>query len=169
MQDVILTYFNAEKATGLLLIALGVLGAVAAGIFFQPRWELRPFALTLAFFALAEIAIGLGLYIRTGPQVNNLVALLGSDAGRFVTDEGQRMSRIQKNFIIIQYVELALIVVAAVVAVTQKHRPWVFGIALGVLLNAALLLAVDLVAERRGAVYLKAIESQTNPAIESEL
>jgi len=43
---------------------------------------------------------------------------------------------------------------------TLKHRIGLSGIALGLLINAALLLAFDLVAERRGAVYLAAIEAR---------
>jgi hypothetical protein len=56
------------------------------------------------------------------------------------------------------YVELALIVVSALISVAPKSRPSLTGIALGLLVNAALLLAFDLVAERRGAAYLTAIE-----------
>jgi hypothetical protein len=55
--------------------------------------------------------------------------------------------------------EIAVIVVAAAVALTQKHRVWLSGIALGLLIHAALLLAFDLVAERRGAVYLEALRN----------
>jgi hypothetical protein len=36
----------------------------------------------------------------------------------------------------------------------------VTGVALGLLVNGAVLLAFDLVAERRGAVYLQAVEAQ---------
>ncbi|MGH9969482.1 MAG: hypothetical protein ACREBG_17035 [Pyrinomonadaceae bacterium] len=69
MQDVMLTYFNGERNGGLLLIGIGIVGLAAAATFFQARWGLRPFAVTLAVLALAEIALGLGLYLRTGPQV----------------------------------------------------------------------------------------------------
>lgn len=70
------------------------------------------------------------------------------------------MIRVQRNFVVVQYVELAVIAIAAFTAFAQKNRFWLSGIALGLLLHAALLLAFDLVAERRGATYLAAIEAQ---------
>ena len=49
--------------------------------------------------------------------------------------------------------------VAAIVAVARKGSYTVTGVALGLLINAAILLAFDLLAERRGAVYLAVIEA----------
>ncbi|MGH7613540.1 MAG: hypothetical protein ACREMW_05775 [Gemmatimonadales bacterium] len=160
MQDALTIYFHGEKNAGLVLTGLGLLGLAAAAPFFQPRWGLRSFAVTLAVFALIEIAIGVGLHLRTGPQVSSLLALLGSDATRFVAEEGARMARVQRNFLVVQYIEAVVIVVATITAVALKHRVAIAGIALGLVLNATLLLAFDLVAERRGAAYLTAIEAQ---------
>ena len=63
----------------------------------------------------------------------------------------------QRNFVVIEYVELALIILCALVATTQKGRPALTGVALGLLVSSAVLLAFDLVAERRGATYLAAL------------
>ncbi|MGH9314875.1 MAG: hypothetical protein ACRD1S_16955 [Vicinamibacterales bacterium] len=159
MQDVVMTYFDGEKNAGILLIGIGLVGIAAAAVFFQARWGLRSLAVTLGVLALAEIALGIGLHLRTDPQVSGLIAQLGSEPARFHSDEGARMVRVQRNFIVIEYVELAIIIVSAIVAVTQKSRPGLTGVALGLLINGAFLLAFDLVAERRGAVYLSAIEA----------
>ena len=67
------------------------------------------------------------------------------------------MERVQRNFVIVQYVELSMIILGAILAVTQKNRPVIAGIALGLLIHAALLPAFDLIAERRGAVYLRSL------------
>ncbi|HEX2340201.1 MAG TPA: hypothetical protein VHI98_06950 [Vicinamibacterales bacterium] len=160
MQDIVLSYFNGEKHAGLLLVAIGAIGIAAAVLFFQPRWGLRSLAITLALLALAEIALGAGLYLRTDSQVNGLITQLTSDRPRFDSDERARMVRVQRNFVVIEYVELAVIIACAVIAITQKHRPVVTGVALGLLINGAFLLAFDLIAERRGAIYLSAIEAQ---------
>lgn len=159
MQDVLMTYFNGEKNGGLLLIGVGSLGIAAAVLFFQARWGLRPFAVTLGVLALAELALGVGLYLRTDPQVNDLTARLRSEPERFYSTEGARMVRVQRNFVVIEYVELAVIIASALIAVGQKNRQGVMGVALGFLINGAFLLAFDLLAERRGAVYLAAIEA----------
>ncbi|HEX2309628.1 MAG TPA: hypothetical protein VHH91_02840, partial [Vicinamibacterales bacterium] len=99
--------------------------------------------MTLGILALAEIPLGAGLYLRTDPQVKDLMAQLASAPARFTSEEAARMARVQRNFIVIEYVELAVIIVSAHIAVTQKHRPGLAGVALGLLINGAFLLAFD--------------------------
>jgi hypothetical protein len=152
-------YFNGEKSAGLFLAAIGIAVVVAATVLFRARPDYRSFAITLGLVALVEVAIGAGLYLKTDSQVGRLRAHLDSNAATFYADEGARMTRVQRNFVLIEYVEVALILVAAVVAVVRKGSHTVTGIALGLLINAALLLAFDLLAERRGAVYLAVIEA----------
>jgi hypothetical protein len=155
MQDALMIYFNGEKNAGLFLAGIGIAELAAAALLF--RADLRSFATTIGVLAAAEIALGVGLYLRTDPQVGRLVAQLGGEPARFYTGEGARMARVQWNFVIIEYVELVLIIVSAVVAITQKGRPGLTGVALGLLVSAAFLLTFDLVAERRGEAYLAAI------------
>lgn len=162
MQDALVTYFTGEKNGGLLLTSLGAIGLGAAAFLWQARWGLRSLAVTLAIFAVIEMAIGIGLYVRTGPQVNSLLAQFASEPARFFSEEAARMVRVQRNFVIVQYIEVAVIVVAAITAFAQKQRFSVAGVALGLVLNAALLLAFDLVAERRGAAYLDTIRAQSH-------
>jgi len=157
MLDVLTTYFDGEKNGGLFLAGLGILAIVAATILVRPRFGLRSFAVTLIVLALIEIAIGAGLYLRTDAQVGRLASQLQSDPARFYAGEGARMDRVQRSFIIIQYVEIAVIAICAIMAFAFKRRPVTMGVALGLLIHAALLLAFDLIAERRGAVYLDAI------------
>ena len=158
MNEAVVSYFTGEKYGGLLLIGVGAAAIAVAVVLLQPRWGLRSFAIPLAVVALLEIALGIGLYLRTGPQVSELLAQLGSDAPGFVTDESARMARVQRNFIVVQFIEVAIIVVAALVALTQKDRFWIAAVALAFLCHAAFLLVFDIVAERRGAEYLAWIE-----------
>lgn len=158
MQDALLSYFNGEKYAALVLTGLGIIALVAAAVFFPPRWGLRSFAVTLGILALIEIALGVGLYLRTGLQVSALLGQLGTDAPRLLAEEGARMARVQRNFIIVQYVEVAVIVGAAVVAMALKGRVTASGVALGLLIHAAVLLTFDMVAERRGALYVNALQ-----------
>lgn len=161
MQDAMTVYFDGEKNAGLLIAGIGVAALALAAVFYQPRWGLRSFAVALAVLALVEIAIGVGLYLRTGPQVASLLTQLGSDSTRFFADEGARMARVQRNFVIIQYIELTVIVTAAIAAIALKNRFWLSGIALALLCHAAFLLAFDLVAERRGAIYLTELRTRS--------
>ncbi|MEK6373712.1 MAG: hypothetical protein AABO58_13575 [Acidobacteriota bacterium] len=147
MHDSLMVYFDGEKYAGLFLAGLGLAVIAAAVLLFR----FRSFAITLIVLAVAEIALGVGLYLKTGPQVARLMAQTD------YADEAVRMARVQRNFVVIEIVELAIIVICALVAVTQKGRVGVTGVALGLLIHAAILLAFDLLAERRGAVYLNAL------------
>ncbi len=160
MHNALTIYFDGEKHAGLCLAGIGVIGLAAAALFFQARWNVRSLAITLGVMALVQIAIGVGLYLKTGPQVADLVARLGADAGRLYADEGARMAKVQRNFVILEYTWIALIAASAVVAVAMKARFRVTGVALGLLVNFAIILTFDLVAERRGAVYLAALRAQ---------
>jgi hypothetical protein len=68
MQDALTVYFDGEKYAGLLLAGIAGSVMIAAAIMFRSGAGLRSFAVTLGVLALAEIALGVGLYVRTGPQ-----------------------------------------------------------------------------------------------------
>lgn len=156
MQDALHAYFEGEKAAGLFLAGLGAVGLVATFLLFRHQ---RALALTLGFFAVAGIAIGIGLYLRTDPQVAKLVAQLTSDPARFTTEEGARMAKVQRNFVVIEYVEIALLFVGGIAAIVMKAKPTASGIALGLVVAAGIFLTFDVIAERRGASYVTAIRN----------
>src|SRR5437867_7578415 len=97
MHDALMIYFNGEKNAGLFLAGIGLAELAAAALLF--RQDLRSLAATIGVLALAEIALGVGLYLRTDPQVGRLVSQLGAEPARFYTDEGARMARVQRNFV----------------------------------------------------------------------
>jgi hypothetical protein len=161
MQQELLTYFTGEKNAALVILCVGLLGFVAGVIFFPTRFGLRSFAITLVVFALIEIAIGFGLFFRTGPQVKRLLTQLESDTAAFYANEGTRMETVQRNFVMIQYVEVGVIIISTIIALVFKNRSTISGVAFAFLINAAILLAFDIVAERRGDQYLDEIKLQT--------
>ena len=157
MNDALTMYFNGEKYAGLMLAAFAIFAIAAAVLLYRSGGDLRSFAMTLGILALAEIALGVGLYARTGPQARGLEDQLRSDATTFYAAEGTRMARVQRNFVIIEYVELVVIISCALAAVILKAKPGPAGVALGLLINASVLLAFDVLAERRGAEYVEAL------------
>lgn len=163
MHDALMVYFNGEKYAGLVLAGFAIFAIAAAVLLYRPGGDLRSFAMTLGIIALAEIALGIGLYVRTGPQVRRLEDQLRSDARTFSAEEGTRMARVQKNFVIIEYAELLVIIACALAAVVWKAKPGPSGVALGLLINASVLLAFDVLAERRGAEYVEALTRTERP------
>lgn len=159
MREAILTYFEGEQNAGLVAAIFAFLGLAAAGFLFERRASLRPLAITLVVAAILDLALGAALFFRTGPQVRSLVAQLASEERLFYAAETLRMIRVQKSFVILEYAWVALIVACLAAALTmRKRRPAISGVAFGLLLNFCFLLAFDLVAERRGAAYLTAIQ-----------
>jgi hypothetical protein len=161
MNQALTTYFAGEKQAGLMLAGIGLVMWVGAVLLFPARLELRPFAITLAVWGGLELAIGIGLFARTGPQVERLTAQLASDAAGFFSSEGQRMAGVQRNFAIIEAVWLVLIIISATVAWYWKGRPTLGAIALGVLINTSIFLAFDVLAERRGSGYVAALGAKS--------
>jgi len=160
MDDAMTTYFNGERYAGLILAGVAITAIVTATLLFRAGGALRSLAITVSLVALAELALGVGLYVRTGPQVRRLHDQLIADEVAFYSDEGARMARVQRNFVIVEYAEVFVIFTTALVAVWLKARPIPSGIALGLLINAAILLSFDVLAERRGAEYFAAIANR---------
>jgi hypothetical protein len=75
----------------------------------------------------------------------------------FKDQEGQRVARLLDAFRLYKLAEIALIVAAMGLALFLPQQPQARGWALGLLLQAALLLAAGLVAEQRAETYLDAI------------
>lgn len=105
MQDALAVYFNGEKYAGLLLASLAVVVLTASGILWRAGTPLRPFSMVLGILALAEVALGVGLFLRTGPQVRQLEAQLRSEPPHYYASEATRMRRVQRNFVVVEYVE----------------------------------------------------------------
>jgi hypothetical protein len=67
VNEAVMTYFTGEKNVAVMLMIAAAIGFVVAAALMPVRWGLRPLAITLAVFAAIELAIGLGLYLRTDP------------------------------------------------------------------------------------------------------
>lgn len=150
MNEALTTYFAGEKNAGLVLALIGALMLVAAIVFFPSRLELRSFAITLGVWSLLELGIGVGLFVKTGPQVEKLQAM---EPAALVASERPRMEKVQRSFVVLEAVWVGLIIAAALAGWRFKEQLTLSGVALGFLLNASILLTFDIVAERRGAAY----------------
>lgn len=157
MNEAIAAYFSGEKNGGLVLAGVGVAMLITAIVLFPARLELRSLAITVGVWSLLQLGIGIGLFLKTDAQVGALQSQLATSKETMTSTELPRMEKVQKNFVVLEMVWVAMIIVGAIVAWRMKESSTASGIALGILINASVLLAFDIVAERRGAIYLAAL------------
>ena len=154
------TYFRGEKSEAALILLAGVLCLVAAiWLWF---WVRQPFARGLALSLLLIAALGLSVggsvYFRTDSQLRQLLDLQERDPGRFVAQEGPRIREVVTSFKAYR-LGYAAAVLLALVFVFAVGRPTYHGLAVGLLLLAALGFTIDYYAEARAVGYVQALEA----------
>jgi hypothetical protein len=160
VESVIRTYFAGEKSEAALILLAGLVAlAVALWLWFAVR---EPFTRGLAATLLLVAALGLGVggtvYLRSDAQVRALVEQQRVDPGRFAAEEGPRIRQVVRSFG--QYrIGYAIAVIVAVVLVFAIGRPMFQGLAVGLLILAALGFTIDFYAEARALGYVRALES----------
>lgn len=158
-EELLRAYFAGEKAEAFWILAAGLASMVGAFVLFA--WVREPFARGLASALILVAALGLGVggtvYFRSDAQARSLVELHASDAHRFATQEGARMRQVVAGFgwYRIGYLVAALLALALVFVL---GRPWQHGLAVGLLLLAALGLTIDSYAERRAVDYVRGLQ-----------
>ena len=154
-------YFGAEKTEGLVFLLVGLLAcAVAALVLWRVRDPLfRGFALPLALVGLIQVGVGANIHARTDAQLAALKAQYLAAPAEFKAQEGARMKSVRAGFLAYKAVEIAFIVIGLTLAFARGlHRFW-RGLGLGMLVQGALMLPADLIAEERAAVYQARLEA----------
>jgi hypothetical protein len=93
----------------------------------------------------------LGQYFAAEKQAAVLCLALGATAARAA--ELARMERVNRSFKWVEVLEAVLIVGALVMVFAFRERPSVTAIGLGLLVQAAMMLAFDVFAEHRAHAY----------------
>jgi hypothetical protein len=105
------------------------------------------------------MVVGGSVYLRTDTQSSTLSAQLAANPATLKAEETTRMQTVMKNFSIYKAVEMVLLIVGVgMIAFLQRHDI-AAGIGVGLVLQVAFTLTLDIFAEARGADYLSAIRS----------
>jgi uncharacterized membrane protein (UPF0136 family) len=116
-------------------------------------------AYPLVVIGLLQIVVGGTVYLRTDSQVSTLSAQLQLNPSALKAEETIRMQTVMKNFSIYKGIEMLLLIIGVgMIAFLQRHDI-VAGIGVGLVLQAAITLALDIFAETRGTDYLSAVQS----------
>lgn len=146
-------YFDGEKQAGLFIAALGIASLAFAFWLYRDGGNFRAMLYPLAIIGLIQVAIGVGLYLRTPPQVAALEKSFSSGDAAAKEAERARMARVNANWKIIELAEVLIIALALIFILALKSRPVFVAVGMGLLIQASLLLAFDLFAEERARIY----------------
>jgi hypothetical protein len=163
MHVAVIHYFTAEKRESLLFLIAG--GAAIAGSvwLWATASPQRAMAYPLVAVALIQLVVGWTIFSRTDRQVRDLHTLLARDPAAYAAAELPRMAAVQRSFRIYKAIEVALLAAGAAGLFVFRDRPALHAASRGLALQAALMLAFDLVSERRAAVYVEQIRRLTSP------
>lgn len=153
------SYFTAEKQESLIFMAIGLVAISISVWLWMNGHRLKSMAWPLVAISLMQMVVGGTVYLRTDTQVSTLSAQLQANPAALKAEETIRMQTVMKNFSVYKAVEMLLLIVGVgMIAFLQRHD-MAAGIGVGLVLQAAVTLTLDIFAEARGAEYLSAIQA----------
>jgi hypothetical protein len=153
MNDPLTVYFTGEKQAGALCLALGVVALAFSIWVWRSHAPFRAMAVPVVLISLVQLGIGGTLVARTERQVGTLKADLAREPAAARAQELTRMDRVNASFTAFKILEAVLIAAALGMALAFRGRPAVTAVGLGILVQAAVMLAFDVFAEHRAHVY----------------
>ena len=160
MQMDMKTYFEGESAEAWAFGGLGVT-SIAAGAVLLSRKETASAGASVPLFAvgLIQLALGIGLWIRTPPQVAALETQLTKSPKEYALAERTRMERVMRGFAVYKAVEVGLffggVGLAGVGGVVRSD--FALGAGFSLALESLAMLILDFFAEARGRAYETAL------------
>ena len=153
------SYFAAEKQESVIFISVGIL-AIAVSIWLWINGHrLKSMAYPLVIIGLMQMVVGSTIFFRTDSQVSALSTQLQQNPTAMRVEESARMETVMKNFSIYKTIEMLLLIMGVgMIAFFQRHDV-AAGIGVGLVLQAAFTLTLDIFAETRGADYLSVVQS----------
>jgi hypothetical protein len=147
-------YFAEELKESWVFVLAGCLALAAGAWLWRTQSAFKHALWPLAAIAVIQLAVGGAIIARTPSQQAGLEQGLQRDPKATRDAEIARLLRVLDGFRFYKLAEMALLAVALGLALLMPHHPIARGVALGLLLQASLMLAADLVAEHRAELYL---------------
>ncbi len=154
--DFIKTYLSAEKSESLLFMMMGLM-AIAFSAYALIKWSdafYKGLAIPFIAIGLIQVVVGSSVYFRTNKQLAALEQLYQRSQTEFKLQETPRMEVVMKNFSVYKKVEIAFVVIGLLLILFASTQPFWLGVGVGMLLQGAIMLSLDIFAEKRGAEYI---------------
>jgi len=151
-------YFIAEKQESLLFIGIGIAAILIAlvGIFLWKTQVWKGAAIPLLAIAFIQITVGYTIYKRSDKDRVRVVYALDMNPNDLKTKELPRMEKVNKNFVLYKYVEIAFTVIGIILIALYKNnaeKQFWLGLGIALLVQAIIMLGADFFAEKRATVY----------------
>ncbi len=154
-----MAYFTAEKQEALLFMLVGMVAIGVSWWLWKTGSRYKAMAYPLIAVALIQLVVGSTVYFRTSGQMAALQAQLQQDSAAFKAEEIERMEVVVKNFKIYKWIEIALLGLGLALTWAKRGGGHWHAVGVGLLIQASLMLLLDLFAERRADEYLKFVLS----------
>jgi hypothetical protein len=158
----LLDYFGAEKNESLLFVGVALAATVASVWMWKSGSVHRGMGYPLVAVGLIQLVVGGSVYLRTDRQVAALEAQLAQDPAAFQAAEGKRMATVSANFRLYKAIEIALWLAGVAMTYLWKDRERLYSVGVGLILQASIMLVLDLFAERRADTYISALTKLRN-------
>lgn len=153
------TYFTEEKIESLFFIIVGVMTISLAFIF----WFIIKYsfytgsAFPFLLIGLIQLIVGTTVYIRSPKDIVKVEHIIKHEPQKIQTEELPRMETVMKSFTIYKWIEITLILIGVVLFMSFYNSSQTFwkGLGLGLIIQASIMLTLDIVAEKRGRTYIQ--------------
>ncbi len=153
------TYFTEEEIESLFFIIVGVITISLAFIFwFIIKYSFyNGLAFPFLIIGLIQLIVGTTVYIRSPKDIVKVEHIIKHEPQKIQTEELPRMETVMKSFTIYKWIEIALILTGIILFMSFYNSSQTFwkGLGLGLIIQASLMLSLDIVAEKRGGTYIQ--------------
>jgi hypothetical protein len=151
-------YFIAEKQESFLFLGIGIAAIIISliGIFVWKTQFWKGASIPLITIAILQIIVGFTVYTRSDADRIRVVYALDMNPTDLKEKELPRMETVNKNFVLYRYVEIVLLLVGIVLTILHRNnvdKQFMYGIAVALAIQAALMLGADYFAEKRALIY----------------
>lgn len=153
------TYFSEEKIESLFFIIIGIIAVFFALFFlFLIKYSFyKGLAFPLLLIGLIQLIVGTTVYFRSSKDIIKVEQFIKNEPQRIQTEELPRMQTVMQNFTIYKIIEIILLPTGIILFVFFYNSTQTFwkGLGLGLIMQACIMLTLDIAAEKRGKSYIQ--------------
>jgi hypothetical protein len=153
------TYFTEERIESLFFIIIGSMAIALALIFLGiiKYSFFKGLALPLLFIGIIQIIVGFNIYNRSPKDIIRVEQMINTNPRQLQISEIPRIETVLSSFTVYKWTEIILIATSIFLITRFYKSPQTFwkGLGLGVLIQASLMLCLDIIAEQRAEMYLQ--------------